>query len=107
MTYLFLSFAIISEVIGTTLIKNTNGFTLLLPTVVTLLAYGISFYFLSLCVQTIPTAIVYAIWSGLGIVLIAIAGFLINKQVLDLPAIIGILLIITGVIVIKVFSKAV
>lgn len=106
MNYLFLSLAIIAEVIATTVLKASNGFTVLVPAVSALLIYGVSFYFMSLCMRTIPTGIVYAIWSGVGIVLISLAAYFVYKQSLDIPAIIGISMIVGGVIVIRVFSQA-
>lgn len=107
MEYLQLAIAIISEVIATTFLKDTIGFSVLEPTVLSLLFYGIAFYFLSLCMQVLPVSVVYAIWSGGGIILIAIASFFIHKQALDLPGIIGISMIVLGVIVMKAFSKSV
>ncbi len=106
MKYLYLLLAITFEVIATTVLKSSNGFTVLLPTIISLLLYGISFYFLSLCMQYIPTGVVYAVWSGVGIVLISLLGFLIYKQSLDFPAILGIFMIIAGVLVIRLFSKS-
>lgn len=107
MNYIYLTFAIIAETIGTTLLKNTMGFTVLMPTLCSLLAYGISFYLMSLCLQSLPTGVVYAVWSGIGIVLISFASFFVHKQALDMPAIVGIAMIVAGVVVIKSFSKMV
>lgn len=106
MNYLFLTLAIISEVIATTLLKSSNGFTVLIPTVSSLLIYGLSFYFLSICMNDIPTGVVYALWSGIGIVLISLMAFFVHKQALDFPALLGITMIVLGVVVIKAFSKA-
>lgn len=105
MAYLYLAIAIIAEIFATTILKDTNGFTIILPTIFTILGYIIAFYMLSLCVQSIPTGIIYALWSGFGIIGIAVLGWIIHKQVLDWPAIAGILLILAGVLVIKLFSK--
>lgn len=105
MRYLYLIFAIILEVVATTVLKKTEGFTVLVPTVLSLLLYGGSFYFLSVCMQSIPTGVVYAIWSGVGIVLISLFAFIFYKQSLDIAAIAGISMIILGVVVIKLFSK--
>lgn len=106
MHYLYLIFSIVAEVIGTTFLKASNGFTLWQPTVASMLFYCVTFYFMSLCMQTLPVGVVYAIWSGVGIVLISLSAFFIYKQALDLPAIIGIALILLGVLVIRIFSKA-
>ena len=107
MAYVYLLIAIASEIFATTMLKDTNGFTVVVPSVLTILGYGVAFYLLSLCVQNIPTGIVYAIWSGVGIAGIALLGWLIHRQALDLPAILGILLILAGVLIIKIFSKSV
>jgi len=107
MKWIFLSIAIIAEVIGTSALKSAEGFTKFTPSVIVVIGYGISFYFLSLTLKTIPVGISYAIWSGVGITLISIIGYFFYKQTLDIPAIIGILLIIAGVIVINLFSKSV
>ncbi len=106
MKYLYLLLAIIFEVIGTTVLKSSNGFTVLVPTVISLICYGCSFYFLSVCMQSIPTGVVYAVWSGVGIVLISLFAFIFYKQTLDLAAIMGILMIICGVLVIRLFSNS-
>ncbi|MBS4759563.1 MAG: QacE family quaternary ammonium compound efflux SMR transporter [Clostridium sp.] len=107
MEYIYLAIAIISEIFATTMLKDTNGFTVLIPSILTIAGYALSFYMLSLSIQTLPTGIIYAIWSGVGIVGIALLGWLVHKQVLDTPAIIGILLILCGVLIIKIFSKTV
>lgn len=106
MTWLYLGFAILAEVIGTTALKATDGFTKLVPAVIVVLGYGISFVFLSLALRTIPVAVAYAVWSGVGIVLISILGWVIYKQVLDAPAVIGIGLIMAGVVILNLFSTA-
>lgn len=103
--YLLLGLAIIVEVVATSMLRATNQFTRLWPTLFVLVGYGFSFYLLSITVRTIPTGIVYAVWSGLGIVLVAIIGFFMGQK-LDLPAIMGIGLILAGVIVINLFSTA-
>lgn len=104
--YLFLLVAILLETLATTSLKASEGFTKPLPTVLTILGYIGAFYFLSLTLKTIPLGISYALWSGIGIVLITLVGFFIYKQRLDLPAIIGIGFILIGVIVIQLFSKS-
>ena len=106
MAYLYLIIAIIAEIVATTIMKDTNGFTVLWPSVFTILGYVVAFYMLSLCIQTIPTGIIYALWSGFGIIGIAVLGWIVHKQTLDLPAIAGIVLILLGVLVIKIFSKS-
>ena len=106
MTYVFLALAIIAEVIGTIALKATNGFTVFLPSTVVVVAYVAAFVLLSFCLREIPVGIAYGIWAGLGIVLVTISGSLIYKQVPDVPAIIGLLLIVTGVTIIHLFSKS-
>lgn len=106
MSYLYLAAAIISEVIGTTFMKQSEGFTRPLPSIVTAVAYMIAFFCLSQTLRTIPTGIAYAIWSGVGIVLIASVAAVFQGQKLDAPAMIGMGLIICGVVVMNVFSKA-
>ncbi|ALS99459.1 DMT family transporter [Lacimicrobium alkaliphilum] len=105
--WLLLSIAILTEVIATSSLKASDGFTRLLPSVVVIIGFGLSFYCLSLTLKVIPVGIVYAIWSGVGIVLISIAGWLFFGQKLDWPAIAGISLIILGVAVMNLFSKSV
>ena len=107
MKWIFLSIAILSEVIATTALKYSDGFKNLIPSIIVVIGYGLSFYFLSLTLKDISIGIVYAIWAGMGIVLVSIAGYFVFKQSLDLPAIIGLSLIVIGVIVINVFSKTV
>ena len=103
--YLYLGIAIVAEVIATTALRASTGFTVLLPSVVSIVGYAVAFYFLSLTLKTMPVGVAYAIWSGVGIVLISLAGWLIYRQLLDLPAIVGMGLIMAGVIVINLFSK--
>lgn len=107
MIYLYLAIAILFETIGTSFLQASQQFSRLLPSLAVLFCYGISFYLLSLVLKAMPVGIAYAIWSGLGIVFIALIGWLLFKQNLDLPAIIGIALIISGVVVVNVFSKTV
>ncbi|MCV9933986.1 multidrug efflux SMR transporter [Flavobacterium sp. LS1R47] len=103
--FLFLGIAIIFEIIATSALKKSEQFTQLLPSIITFIGYAGAFYFLSFAIRTIPVGVAYAIWSGVGIVLITIIGAVFFKQIPDLPAIIGLALIIIGVIVINVFSK--
>ncbi|MBK8657518.1 MAG: multidrug efflux SMR transporter [Bacteroidetes bacterium] len=106
MKYLFLSLAIVLEVVGSSFMKASDGFSKLLPTAITIVAYIACFFFMSQALKSIPLGIAYAIWGGLGIVLTAIISVVVFKQSLDIPAIIGIILIVTGVIVMNFFSKS-
>ncbi|MBN9477630.1 MAG: multidrug transporter [Bordetella sp. SCN 67-23] len=106
-TYVYLGIAIVAEVCATSALKASQNFTRLGPSIVTVLGYVIAFYFLSLTLRTMSTGIAYAIWSGVGIVLISAVSWVWFKQALDLPALIGLGLIIAGVIVVNVFSKSV
>jgi len=106
-TYVWLIIAIAFEVIGTSALKETEGFTRLVPTIVSLVAYGFAFYFLALSLKALPMGVVYAIWSGAGIVFIAAIGWFVFRQALDAPALLGMALIIAGVAVINLFSKSV
>lgn len=106
MNYAFLFAAIVAEVIGTTFMKQSDGFTKLVPSLFTVVAYALAFFCLSQTLKTIPTGIAYAIWSGAGIVLIASVAAVFQGQKLDTPAMIGMALIICGVVVMNVFSKA-
>lgn len=105
-SWLFLFGAIAFEVIGTTALKATEGFTRPLPSAVVVVAYALAFYLLSRTMQTIPMSISYAVWSGVGIVLITVIGFMVYGQRLDGPALLGIGLILAGVLVIHVFSRS-
>lgn len=106
-TYLLLGVAIVAEVIATTALKAADGFSRLGPSVVVVLGYGIAFTCLSLTLKTLPTGIAYAIWSGVGIVLVSALGWIVHRQALDLPALIGLGLIIAGVLVVNLFSDSV
>ena len=107
MNYLLLVVAVICEVVATSLLKATDGFTRFWPTAATVVGYGLAFYCLSLTVKTVPVGIMYALWCGIGIVLVTIVGWVVLKQALDVPAMIGIGLILAGVVVINLFSKTV
>lgn len=107
MTYFYLVIAIVAEVIATSFLKSCEGFTRLWPSVVVAVGYVIAFYFLSLTLRSLSVGIVYAIWSGAGIVLVSIIAWIFLGQRLDVPAIIGIALIVAGVAVINLFSKSV
>ncbi len=104
--YMYLVIAIVSEVVATSALKSSDGFTKYGPSLVVILGYGISFYCLSVVLKTIPVGVAYAIWSGMGIVLITLLGWLVFSQRLDLPAFLGMALIVAGVIVIYAFSKS-
>ena len=105
--WIFLVIAIISEVIATSALKSSAGFTRLWPSIIVVTGYASAFYFLSLTLNVIPIGIAYAIWSGVGIALIALISWLYFKQPLDFAAIVGLLLIVAGVVVINLFSKSV
>ncbi len=106
MPYLYLACAIVAEVVGTSFLKLADGFTKPLPSLITVLGYATAFYFLSLTLRTIPVGVAYAIWSGVGVVLIALIAWLFLGQKLDAPALIGMGLIVSGVVVLNLFSKA-
>lgn len=105
MGYLFLALAIIFEVIGSSFIKASNGFTKWLPSTIVVVTYVVAFYCLSLSLKTLPLSIAYAIWAGVGIVLTVLVSVFIFKQPIDLPALVGILFIIIGVLIINYFSR--
>ena len=107
MAYLYLAIAIIAEVAATSALKASEEFTRLYPSIIVVVGYGVAFYFMTLVLRTIPVGITYAVWSGLGIVLVTIVGALFYKQIPDIAAVIGIALIVSGVVVIFVFSKTV
>lgn len=106
MHYLHLFIAILCETIGTTALQASQQFTRLGPSILVVLGYGAAFYFMALTLRVMPVGIVYAIWSGLGIVLIALIGLVVFGQKLDLPALLGLGLIISGILVIHLFSQA-
>ena len=105
--YTYLLVAIFFEVLATTALKETQGFTRLVPSLVTVVGYGLAFYFLSLPLRTMPVGIVYALWCGAGIIMITAIGWIWFRQQLDLPALLGMGLIMAGVVVINLFSKTV
>ena len=104
--YLYLLIAIVAEVVGTSALKASEGFTRLGPTAVVVVGYGLAFWLLSLTLRTIPVGIAYATWSGLGIVLIAAVGWIAFGQKLDIWAMLGMVLIIAGVLIMNLLSKA-
>jgi len=105
--WFFLSVAIISEVVATSALKASNGFTQLWPSLLVIGGYATAFFFLSLTLRTMPVGVAYAIWSGIGIVLVTLIAWLVFGQSLDIPAIIGLTLIIVGVIILQIFSRSV
>lgn len=105
--WLYLSVAIVAEVIGTSFLKSSEGFTRLWPSLVVVVSYILAFYFLALTLKTLPVGVAYAVWAGAGVALIALAGYLFFGQTLDPPAIFGIGLIVAGVMVINVFSGSI
>lgn len=106
-SWLFLIVAIFSEVIATSALKVSDGFSKTMPSMIVLVGYGLAFYFLSLTLKTIPVGVAYAVWSGVGIVGVSIIGWLVFKQKLDFPALLGMAFILVGVLIMNVFSKSV
>jgi small multidrug resistance pump len=107
MGYIYLAIAIVAEVVATNALKASEEFTKPGPVIMVIVGYGIAFYFLSLVLRTIPVGVAYAIWAGTGIVLVAIVAAVVFRQMPDIPAIIGMILIISGVVVMNVFSKTI
>ncbi|MBP8205662.1 MAG: multidrug efflux SMR transporter [Giesbergeria sp.] len=103
--YMALGLAIVAEVIATSALKASEGFTRPGPSAIVVLGYGLAFYCLSLTLKTVPVGVAYAVWSGLGIVLITVAGYVLYRQRIDVAALIGMALIVAGVAVIQLFSK--
>jgi small multidrug resistance pump len=107
MSWLYLFIAIVAEVVATSALKAAEGFTQPVPSVIVVAGYAAAFYFLSLTLRHIPIGVAYAIWSGVGIILVSTAGVILYKQAVDLPMAVGIALIIAGVLVMNLYSKAV
>jgi small multidrug resistance pump len=107
MGYVYLALAIVCEVIGTTALQASEGFSRLGPSLLVVAGYGLAFFLLALVLRTIPMGVAYAIWAGLGIVLIGVVGVVVYKQALDFPAMLGMGLIVAGVAVINIFSQTV
>lgn len=103
--YVYLFLAVLAETIGTSALHASQQFTKLWPSLLVLCAYAISFYLLSLTLKYMPVGIMYALWSGAGILLIALIGWLVFRQALDMPAVIGMVLIVGGIVIIQLFSK--
>jgi small multidrug resistance pump len=104
--WLSLGLAIVAEVIATSALKASNGFSQLLPSVTVIAGYAVAFFCLSLTLRQMPLGIAYAVWSGAGTALIALIGVAVYRQKLDLPAVLGIALIVAGVLVLNLFSKS-
>ncbi|MGW9529902.1 DMT family transporter [Paenibacillus terrae] len=104
MAYLFLVISIVGELVGTSMLKASEGFTRLYPTLLTIVAFGISFFFISLTLKTLPLNMTYAIWSGVGAVATALISVLIWKEKINTGSIIGIALIVIGVVVLNLFG---
>lgn len=107
MSYLFLAIAILAEVVGTSFLKAANGFTILVPSLVVVLSYTVAFYCLSISLRDISIGIAYAIWAGMGIVLISLSGYFFFQQSLSWQEIVGLALIISGVVIVKMGSLTV
>jgi small multidrug resistance pump len=107
MAYFYLVIAVISEVIAASALKASEEFTKFFPSLIVIIGYAAAFYFFTLILRTIPVGVTYALWSGLGIVLVTLAGIFLYKEISDLPAIIGIAFIIVGIIIINLFSKTI
>jgi small multidrug resistance pump len=105
MGYVYLALAIIAEVVATSALKSSQGFTRLIPSLVVVVGYAAAFYLLSIVLKTIPIGVAYAVWAGVGIALVTAVSAIAFDQMPDAPAVLGIALIISGVIVINVFSK--
>ena len=105
MPYVYLAISIVAEVIATSALKASDGFSKLWPSVMVVIGYGIAFHFLALTLKTIPVGVAYAIWAGAGVTIVAIVGWLLFGQKLDAPAIIGMAMIVGGVVIMQAFSK--
>ena len=105
MTFVYLILAIVAEVIATSALKASAGVTLPLPSLLVVGGYAVAFYLLSLVLRTLPVGVTYAIWAGLGIVLVTLVGIVVFGEKPDLPAVLGITLIVAGVVTLQVFSK--
>jgi small multidrug resistance pump len=105
--WLYLAMAIVAEVIGTSFLKSSTGFTRLVPSVIVVVGYGVAFYLLAVTLRTMSVGIAYAVWAGAGVALITIIGWVFFRQPMDAAALIGIALIVAGVVVINTFSSSV
>lgn len=107
MGYIYLTIAIIAEVAATSTLKASEEFTRVIPTLIVIVGYGIAFYCLTLVLRTISVGTAYALWAGLGIVLVSLVSAVLFRELPDAPAVIGMLLIVAGIVVIHLFSKTV
>lgn len=105
MAFIYLILAVLAEVVATSALKSSAGFTRLVPSAVVVVGYGLAFYLLSLVLRTLPVGVAYAIWAGLGIVLVTLVGVVAFGERPDVPAVLGILLIVAGVVLLQMFSK--
>ena len=105
MGYIYLLFAVIGEIIGPTNLKSTNNFTQIAPSIYVIVGYGVAFYFMMLAMKTLPVATTYSIWSGIGSAGVAVIGALKYKEIPDIPALLGMSLIILGIIILVFYSK--
>jgi small multidrug resistance pump len=105
MPYVYLAISLVAEVIATSALKASDGFSKLWPSVIVVIGYGIAFHFLALTLKTIPVGVAYAIWAGAGVTIVAIVGWVLFGQKLDAPAIIGMAMIVGGVVIMQAFSK--
>ncbi len=106
MPYFYLAIAIVAEVAATTALKAADSFTKPLPSLVVVVGYGVAFYFLSLCLRVLDVGVAYAVWSGLGVVLVTVAAAIVYRQIPDLWAVVGMALIVAGVLVLNLLSKS-
>ena len=107
MHWIYLAIAIVSEVVATSALKSAEGFTRLIPSLLVFAGYGLAFFFLSLTLRTIPLGVAYAVWAGVGVALVALVGWVVYQQSLGVAELIGIGLIVSGVVVLNLFSKEV
>lgn len=105
--WVYLLIAIVAEVVATSALKATAAFTRTGPSIVVVVGYGVAFYFLARALETVPVGVAYALWSGIGVVLITLIAWLVYGQALDLAAIVGLALIVAGVVVLNLYSKTV
>ncbi|MGM0614339.1 multidrug efflux SMR transporter [Halomonas sp. CH40] len=105
MTFIYLVLAVVAEVVATSALKASDGFTRLWPSLLVVFGYGLAFYLLGLALRVLPVGVAYAIWAGLGIVLVTLVGMVVFGERPDLPGVLGLVLIVSGVVVLQVFSK--
>ncbi|NOG31313.1 multidrug efflux SMR transporter [Halomonas sp. TBZ9] len=105
MTFIYLVLAVVAEVVATSALKASDGFTRLWPSLLVVFGYGLAFYLLGLALRVLPVGVAYAIWAGLGIVLVTLVGMVVFGERPDLPGVLGLVLIVSGVVVLQVFSN--